>query len=305
MSGVTNVWSSNATRSRDRNAVTRDDQGIKGKAWRVKLERENSPLVESYEELGEKLKKVGLNSSASTQPTSFPSPSSPSKPSRFSSSSTAPPLQKLNQAGTKSDTRPSPIFLTGSRPSSPSSLSPSSPRPKLQPIQSTQPIDTSGPASRPTSPTKPSSPLKTSSLAHLVTTSAASITPLSPTSSLSLNSNKLLVEQDQENCPKCSLPLGYGQFVELSSGIIVHFDCFACDTCHESISGKYIESEGRAYHKEVSTRVLRSSFAIDFELTISLDSALRHRNAIAPLSPLLPIKTTRKVSLNQHPSPQS
>lgn len=246
MTGVTNVWSSNATKSKDRNTIAKDDQPLKGKAWRVKIERENSPLVESYEELGEKLKKVGLNVSADSKSTSSPSSSSPSKPSRFSSSSTIPSIPTLDRTATRSDSKPIQPFETSSRPSSP--------RPTLRPLQvSGASNSTPQSISRSPSTTKPASPLKTSSFAHLATSSSTSLTLLPSTKSLSSDTTHSIVEEDQETCPKCSLPLGYGQFVELSSGAIIHFDCFLCDTCSKSISGKYVESEGKAYHKDVST----------------------------------------------------
>ncbi|GAA5908942.1 uncharacterized protein JCM6883_002560 [Sporobolomyces salmoneus] len=211
-SGTTSVWSSKVGTKR----ADAKSEGEKTTAWRVKQERENSPLVQTYDELGDKMKRLGLSTN-STSTTSRPLPSpaavdpSPVKVATPSSSRTS---SSANKSAPASAPVSSPVPL----------------RSVLKPVQ--QPFTSSlG------SPKKLPPP----------STSARAITPLD--SKVPPASSKPSPINDQENCPACSLPLGYGQFVELPSGTILHVDCFACDGCHKPISGKYVNAEDKAYHK--------------------------------------------------------
>ncbi|GAA5962958.1 hypothetical protein JCM3765_006729 [Sporobolomyces pararoseus] len=260
MSGGSSVWSSRPAQKREE---PKGSDGAKGTAWRIKRERENSPLVHSYDELGEKMKRFGIttNPASTSRATTSNPPSSttsrnftqPQSPSSNPASSGAKPFHQTPQHHS--------VRATTSTAASNTEFSFPG-RSALKPIQSTS-----------ISPVLPSSPTKTSAPAT-ISAAPSRIPPTllrlhsqtttdSPKSITLLDSDVPVVPSkpspinDQEICLVCARELGYGQFVELASGTILHLECFACDGCRKSISGKYVETEGKAYHRECAPALQR------------------------------------------------
>ncbi|GAA6024524.1 hypothetical protein JCM11491_006688 [Sporobolomyces phaffii] len=266
MSGASSVWSSKTQAPRATKVDGEGESGPKVKASRIKEERENSPLVASYDELGDKLKRFGLNTGTDvSKATGLSSASAPTARPPFSRSSNysigSSTAAKVSPPQTRASTG---VIKAQSMTDANNGLSVSPRRAIFQPLQ---PVDES--SSRATSPCKAAVPapsetsidyrsfLKKTSATSSSLESAprsltplrpSSLTPLAPTSPASVNLAAPVTYQ--ETCPVCSLALGYGQFVELPSGRILHFDCFSCSVCKRSISGKYIELAGNPYHKE-------------------------------------------------------
>ncbi|GAA5821653.1 hypothetical protein JCM10212_004312 [Sporobolomyces blumeae] len=278
-----NVWSS-TTLPRQSDAIGGGARGAeegqgqgreKGKAWRVRLERENSPLVRSYDELGDKLRQVGLKDSTA-----------PARHARTLSSldvgditpvtpSTVPPLKHVAPKA-----KP---LATSSTPSH---------RPALQPVQPDARIasvTTARPEARPEPLTVPSGsaarPLRP-------TASSTSVTPLSalaratPTSSDGSSTKT----DEEEACPACRRPLGYGQFAQVASGAVLHLDCFVCGSCRKSITSTYVEVEGQRYHKECAPPPKRYRAIL---------------TSLADPSPGSPTSLTNATSATTPPSPRS
>ncbi|GAA5923669.1 ER membrane complex subunit EMC3 [Sporobolomyces koalae] len=230
MTGATSVWSSASSASRDPKALTPNGPSTKPAAWRIRQERENSPLVRSYDELGDKLRKVGLSSN------DLPSSNAASSPARIVPQSPA-------------ATKPSPSL------DNQTAVSLSSAREALQPVhQNSSRQSPVSPVKSPSTMPADGSGLQTALKPRSVdiprrwAASGASITPFDSDMPIPTNSPSSL--RDHQTCPVCRLELGYGDFVELGSGAILHKACFACEGCQQAMSGKYIEAEGKAYHKE-------------------------------------------------------
>ncbi|GAA5993783.1 hypothetical protein JCM5350_000240 [Sporobolomyces pararoseus] len=252
MAGGTSVWSSRPVQKREE---PKGSDGMKGTAWRIKQERENSPLVQSYNELGDKLKRFGITTnSTSTSQASSSNPPSSTTPRNFTQPQSSSTLPASSTAKPFDQTTHPPSVR--SMPSAAASNNEGFPlgRLALKPVQPNS-----------ISSVRPSSPTKTAALASRSTASSTTPAALasmhsqtttnSPKSITVLNSNVPAVPSkpspinDQETCIACSRDLGYGQFVELSSGTILHLECFSCNGCRKSISGKYVEAEGKAFHK--------------------------------------------------------
>ncbi|GAA5924514.1 hypothetical protein JCM1841_004607 [Sporobolomyces salmonicolor] len=205
-------------------AVMRADEGQpnlggeeKGRAWNVRLQREKSPMARSFDELAEKLRKAGLDD--------LPRPPSPVKPSMASLLTSAPSSPSKRSLLPPTPTRPaSPMTKTNGQWSAhtPTTLMSTAPhpRPMLAPLQ-----NTGGSSSR--SFYSPSA----QSFDKRVLTSTSNATA-------------------EEICPVCKLELGYGQFIELRGGEVLHRGCFTCGGCGKALEGKYIEAEEKTWHKE-------------------------------------------------------
>ncbi|GAA5930375.1 hypothetical protein JCM3775_004372 [Rhodotorula graminis] len=199
---------------------------------RLQFERDKSPIAPSLDELGDRLRRAGIKDSAAhrspDKQAAAPS-SSPSKAAR-------PPLPQVPSSGPRP---PSPVKASAAA-WPPPSASPTKasfanvPRPALVPVQPVSPAPS--PFDRPHSPLKPSStssPTKPSF-------------PSSPTPS-----SAAVHVEDDDQCPVCALPLGYGDFVELpQTGALMHAECFRCGGCGEPLgAGKHVEAEGKCWHK--------------------------------------------------------
>ncbi|GAA5884543.1 hypothetical protein JCM16303_000020 [Sporobolomyces ruberrimus] len=262
--GSTSVWSSKPAVKRDViKASVGGATAAKGNAWRIRQERDDSPLVETYDELGDKLKKLGLTGVSS--PTTAVSKVEP----------TSHASRPLSQAPLSCGSRPaspeklglpaSNVQSVSSAPSFASTASASPPprRAALQPLQPETNL-TSRPDLGPVpavdrnsaSPSRAASPSKKGWGLPPSSSSSRSITPLSTDGPAALTKLPSPIN-DQETCPACSRSLGYGQFVELPSGTVLHLECFVCQGCRKSISGKYVEAETKAYHQECSPRPKR------------------------------------------------
>ncbi|BGP36236.1 hypothetical protein JCM10449v2_000134 [Rhodotorula kratochvilovae] len=211
---------------------------------RLRLERDKSPIAPSLDELGDKLRRAGLEDSPrSRRPTKEgaapPSPIKARPPLPLTPSSASLPPSPVKAAAAAWPPR---------SPSPTKSTFPTSPRPVLAPLQPRSPSTSSrplpSPLQRPASPLKPASPTKpTASLPASPTKSSARIAPAAAPAAQS---------EDDETCPVCARPLGYGDFVELGeTGKLMHADCFRCGGCGKTLgAGKYVETEGKCWHQE-------------------------------------------------------
>ncbi|BGP21230.1 hypothetical protein JCM10295v2_000101 [Rhodotorula toruloides] len=221
-----NVWTSKAAPMSSTSTVDEE----KPKAWRVRAERDKSPIAPSLDELGNRLRQAGLVDSpaSSTSDTSLrpgtTATSASSNPSSTESSSFARPASPV-----KTSSRPvSPtksVFASGLSSQTKSTSSPA--RPALAPVYNR--ADRARPLP---SHVQPSSPSK-----------LPSTTP----SETSASSNA-----DRDTCLVCHIALGCGEFVELpKTGQVMHRDCFRCGGCEERLgTGKYVEAEGRWWHQQ-------------------------------------------------------
>ncbi|GAA5954002.1 hypothetical protein JCM21900_005377 [Sporobolomyces salmonicolor] len=191
--------------------------GEKGRAWNVRLQREKSPMARSFDELAEKLRKAGLDD--------LPRPASSVKPSMASLLTLAPSspskrsLLPPTPTGSSSSMTKTNGPWSAHAPTTRTSTAPH-PRPMLAPLQ-----NAGGSSSR--SFYSPSA----QSFDKRVLTSTSNATA-------------------EEICPVCKLELGYGQFIELKSGEVLHRGCFTCGGCGKALEGKYIEAEEKTWHKE-------------------------------------------------------
>uniref|UniRef100_A0A0K3CAL4 BY PROTMAP: gi/647401258/emb/CDR47384.1/ RHTO0S14e02784g1_1 [Rhodosporidium toruloides] n=1 Tax=Rhodotorula toruloides TaxID=5286 RepID=A0A0K3CAL4_RHOTO len=227
-----NVWTSKAapaSSSSYKSTVTVNEE--KPKAWRVRAERDKSPIAPSLDELGTRLRQAGLVDTPAAA-----GQTSPLKPGATTTGASSNPS---SMASTKSSSfaRPASPVKTSSRPASGSNsvfasnlLSPTKPtgspaRPALAPVQ-----PTANPPRPLPSPVQPPSPTKLPSSAPQPT----------------------LAPADPDTCPICRLDLGYGEFVELpKTGQVMHRDCFRCGGCEERLgTGKHVEAEGRWWHQQ-------------------------------------------------------
>lgn len=234
ISGSTSVWSSRSQVKKEENSIkTGGEKNPKGAASRLKQERENSPLVQSYDELGDKLKRFGLTSSAAiAAPPSNPTASKPSARPTITRSPVTSSFGSITQSKTLPTKSSTDKQIT-------SALDFTSPRrAALQPVQPVQhssasfihpgsPSKTAAAALSPSANDSNSPPAWIMNFEKTTTNSSRALTPL--TSNIPSIPSKPSPINDQENCPACSLALGYGQFVELPSGTILHLDCFACE----------------------------------------------------------------------------
>ncbi|GAA5867554.1 hypothetical protein JCM1840_002549 [Sporobolomyces johnsonii] len=208
----------------------------KGKAWSVRLQREKSPMAPSFDELAERLRKAGL--------TDLPRPLSPTKPSTAPTSTPSSPSKRspLPPTPTRSSSPAKNAVAPWSSHASTTLTSTAPRRPVLAPLQ-----NTGGGSSRsvysPSSPSKlsqdslrPFSPSPQRSDKRVLTSTSTSAATSSPAA--------------EETCPVCKLELGYGQFIELRSGEVLHRGCFTCGGCGKTLEGKYIEAEEKTWHKE-------------------------------------------------------
>ncbi|KAJ8297276.1 hypothetical protein OF846_000502 [Rhodotorula toruloides] len=219
-----NVWTSKAAPASSA-SIPNDE---KPKAWRVRAERDKSPIAPSLDELGTRLRQAGLAdppSQASFLKPGVTSTGASSKPASTASSKSSPFARPASPVKTSS--RPaSPnksVFASGL--TSPTKPTSSPARPALAPVQ-----PTANPPRPLPSPVQPSSPTKLPSSAPRPTPAPA----------------------DPDACPICHRELGYGEFVELpKTSQVMHRDCFRCGGCEERLgTGKYVEAEGRWWHQQ-------------------------------------------------------
>lgn len=201
--------------------------------WRVRREREKSPMVASLDELGEKMRKAGLEDRPAVK------------------TSTTVPMKKESPAPASQrwSTRNPPAGTTF--PSSSTSTRPRTFSPPASPTRTTL---------LPYSPSRP--PLPTPHLlprvpGRSVHTSLQPLDPLSkPSPSISTLPNPPHdFKPSLENgiCPVCEKELGYGEYIQLQTGEELHRDCFRCGGCGEVLGGgSFVVKEDKTYHKQVS-----------------------------------------------------
>ncbi|BGP28374.1 hypothetical protein JCM10296v2_000106 [Rhodotorula toruloides] len=222
-----NVWTSKAAPAISTSAAEEE----KPKAWRVRAERDKSPIAPSLDELGARLRQAGLvdnpaasSNTASLKPdaTATRAPTNPLATPSTKSPSFARPASPIKTSSRPASPTKS-VFATGS--TSPTKLPSSPARPALAPVQ-----PTADPPRPLPSPVQPPSPTKLPSSAPQPT----------------------LAPADPETCSICRSALGYGEFVELpKTGQVMHRDCFRCGGCKERLgTGKHVEADGRWWHQQ-------------------------------------------------------
>ncbi|GAA6047489.1 hypothetical protein JCM3770_005772 [Rhodotorula araucariae] len=244
---------------------------------RLRLERDKLPIAPSLNELGDKLRRAGLEDSPrSRSPTKDNvAPASPAKvhpplpPTPCSASLPPSPVKAAAAAWPPGSTSPiKPSFTSASRPA----LAPVQPR-SLSTLSRPLP----SPVQRPPSPLKPASPTK----------SAVSmpVLPSQPAPQITTAGAAAAGDEDDEACPVCARPLGYaGDFVQLpQTGKTMHADCFRCGGCGNPLgAGKYIEAEGKCWHQQCAPAPKRYR-ALVTSLTES-DPAAPDDSSLSPIT---------------------
>lgn len=225
-------WGGGSAKAPPATIVRNVGQSDKGQAWRVRSEREKSPMVASYEELGDKLRKAGLEDRPAPAP--MKQSSATSKPSSSSSTGASAPTSSALD-----------VFGGPTKSSAPSrwSIQAGSPA-RLAALSTTKPATPPAPAKL-ESPTRTASPL-------LPTVPRSSVHPslkIADTKRSPTPSAKTVAE---DRCHACSLPLGYGEFIQLpSTGAVLHRGCFRCGGCNETLDGgNYVNAEEKVYHQK-------------------------------------------------------
>lgn len=208
--------------------------GVEGVAkvagWRVQVEREKSPMAKSFDELGDKMRKLGLDGK----------PKAEGRGSPWGS-----PHVGAARAGTKEEEGKASVAVSlGTRNAASSPASPTK-----------------------AGWTRPSSPAKAATPSAAVTRPAPVRPPLLPRAPEPTKANHATASASEarqpipppaatippsDTCAVCRLDLGYDELVELpKTKSLMHKGCFKCKGCEQQLSaGKHVDLEGDVYHKE-------------------------------------------------------
>jgi hypothetical protein len=241
----------------------RGNDGEKEKAWRVRTERQKSPMVLSFDELGEKLRKAGLEEKTVEQRTPTAT------------------REKAEVKKSRDTTRP---LLNNSPTVTPKANRGWSLNTPIQPSTALAPT----PAPSPATP-------QVASMKH----SVSPLLPIVPRSSI----HPLIEPVDtkpipkpstgsvaEETCPVCRLALGYGEFIQLpKTGEVLHRGCFKCGGCGEKLeAGRHVEAEDKVWHQRVSSAIVLEGMTH----LPSLNLTVRSRSSTLPVHCHFPRRTS-------------
>lgn len=185
------------------------------------MERDKSPMVKSLNELGDRMRAVGLEKREALQTTQ---PKVEKKTSPWATKSTAAPLA---MTAPPSPTRTTPTWAGA--PAASSALNKSTLSLTASPVATSSALPRV-PAARALSSTSFSS--------------TASRTTAAPTAAAAPSAN------DDDNCAVCHLALVYGELIQLpKTKELMHRACFVCAGCREMLSsGTHVSAEGSIWH---------------------------------------------------------
>ena len=205
-----------------------EEAGGKKAAWRVQAEREKSPMVRSFNELGDKMKRLGLEGRPKLEGRGSPwgSPAE-GKTGAVAVASPVSPLKPSNAL---------PVPKIPSKATCPPSTSP------IKSAAPTPALNSANTASLGT-PFLPRVP----GAAKPVSAVKEPVVPLTKPGPASASPRPA-----DDTCTVCQLDLGYGDLVELpKTGVLMHKGCFRCQGCRQELSaGKHVDVEGEIYHHD-------------------------------------------------------
>ena len=193
----------------------------KAPAWRVQAERERSPMVKSFDELGDKMRRLGLE----VRPEGEVKGEDKGSPWGTPTSASAEGGKVRLGTGARVPPPSSPLKQSNALP---------------VPFDPTKPSWTAPP-----SPTKPF-PSATSTTPAGQLELGSLLLPRTP------EPMKPTLAAGDDACVVCHLDLGYGELVELpNTGALMHKKCFKCKGCGFELSaGKHVNAEGSVYHHD-------------------------------------------------------
>lgn len=211
------------------------EEGVVG--WRVRREREKSPMVASFDELGEKMRKAGLEDRPAVKALTTRAVSPIKR-----EDTTAPIPQRWSTRNPLAGTT-LPATSTSARPPTVS--------PPASPTRTTLPSLYSSRSPLPTPPLLPRVPGR--SLHTSLKPIEDNFSNPPPTSSTpSKPSDEPKPSLANTVCPVCEKSLGYGEYIQLQTGEELHRDCFRCGGCGEVLGGgSFVVKEDKTYHKQV------------------------------------------------------